>query len=204
MYAYMDGIVVEKSANELILEVNGIGYIIQCSMNTLGNTPPTGESMRCYTYLAVREDAMDLFGFATKNEKEMFQRLCTVSGIGPKTALGILGSMPLQDLSLAIAMEDITSLSRAPGVGKKTAQRIALELKDKMAQTDLAGIPLSAQMLESGSSEGVAVNDALLALQALGYSAQEASKALQKVKGKATETDELIRFALRAMAGGSL
>ena len=124
MFAYMDGIVAEKGANEIVLEVNGIGFSIQCSMNTLGNTPQTGESMRCYTYLAVREDAMDIYGFATKSEKDMFQRLRTVSGVGPKTALGILGSMPLQDLVLAIAMEDITALSRAPGVGKKTAQRI--------------------------------------------------------------------------------
>lgn len=203
MFAYMDGIVAEKSATEIILEVNGIGYSIQCSMNTLGNTPSKGEPMRCYTYLAVREDALDLFGFATKAEKAMFQRLCTVTGIGPKTALGILGSMPLQDLGLAIAMEDITALSRAPGVGKKTAQRIALELKDKMAQTDLEGIPLAAEMTQSAPGEGAGLNDALLALQSLGYSGQEAARALQKVKGQSEETDELIRLALRAMAGSN-
>ncbi len=203
MYAYIEGIVEEKNHNELVIDVNGVGYSITCSINTLSHAPGKGEQMRCYTYLSVREDAMELYGFSSKNEKDMFMRLRTVSGIGPKTALGILGSMSVKDLALAIAMEDIAALSQAPGVGKKTAQRIALELKDKMAPVDLEGMEGSSLSLQNGFGEGAAMNDALLALQALGYSGAEAGKALQKVKGQSNETDELIKLALRAMAGGN-
>ena len=203
MYAYIEGTVEEKNNNELVIDINGVGYSIVCSISTLSQAPQKGERMRCYTYLSVREDAMELYGFASRNEKEMFMRLRTVSGIGPKTALGILGSMTVKDLALAIAMEDIAALSRAPGVGKKTAQRIALELKDKMAPVDLEGADIAGLSLNNETSEGSAVNDALLALQALGYSALEAGKALQKVKGEGKETDELIKLALRAMAGGN-
>ena len=125
MYAYLKGIVADKGQNELVLDVGGVGYLLSVSMTTLQETPPIGESMKAYTYLSVREDAMDLFGFATQEEKTMFLKLLGVSGIGPKLALAILGAMPLRDLTLAIVMGDVTALSRAPGVGKKTAQRIA-------------------------------------------------------------------------------
>ena len=124
MYAYLKGIVADKGQNELVLDVGGVGYLLSVSMTTLQETPPIGESMKVYTYLSVREDAMDLFGFATQEEKTMFLKLLGVSGIGPKLALAILGAMPLRDLTLAIVMGDVTTLSRAPGVGKKTAQRI--------------------------------------------------------------------------------
>ena len=128
MYAFIEGQVCEKNTGELILLAGGVGYRIACSMNTLQVAPAVGETMRCHTILSVREDAMELFGFATKEEKRMFQSLTAISGVGPKLALAILGSMPLRDLNLAILMGDITALSRAPGIGKKTAQRIALEL----------------------------------------------------------------------------
>lgn len=200
MYSYFDGIVAEKSNNELVIDVNGVGYSLMCSVNTLQAAPPVGDGMKCYAYLSVREDAMELFGFATKSEKAMFMRLCTVSGIGSRTALSVLGSMPLQDLNLAIVMGDLTALSRAPGIGKKTAQRIALELKDKVSEEDFSmggknNIAMSDMPKESGLSE------AMQALQALGYTAIEASKALQSVKDKSDKPDELIKLALRAMAG---
>lgn len=199
MYAYIEGIVAEKGGNELVIEAGGVGYSLQCSVNTLAAAPPKGDSMKCHTYLSVREDAMELFGFATKAEKAMFLRLCSVSGIGPRTALGVLGSMPLTDLNLAIVMGDTTALSRAPGIGKKTAQRIALELKDKVSEEDFAqsaAMPVSGEMpKESGISE------AMQALQALGYTAVEATKALQAVRGQTDKPDELIKLALRAMAG---
>ena len=200
MYAYIEGKKKKKNTNELVIDAQGVGYSIQCSNNTVASAPPIGETMRCYTYLAVREDAMDLYGFGSRKEKEMFLRLRTVSGIGPKTALGILGSMSLQELGLAIAMEDISMLSRAPGVGKKTAQRIALELKDKVGQFDIEGAFAPGESGMPGEPSG-AFGDALLALQALGYSNQEASRALQKIKDQSDETDELIRLALRGMAG---
>lgn len=199
MYAFIEGKVADKKPGELVILANGVGYLLSCSVNTVAAAPERGETMRVYTWLSVREDALELFGFATEEEKSMFERLKTVSGIGPKTALGILSGMPLKDLTLAIVLGDVTALSRAPGVGKKTAQRIALELKDKVSETDFA---------ESGVSGAVsapltdAAAEALLALQALGYTPVEAKMAINKVRGQAAQADELTKLALRAMAGG--
>ena len=120
MYAFIEGEVCEKLNGSLVLLASGVGWQLNCSNNTLQAAPPLGEKMRCWTYLSVREDAMELFGFATREEKEMFLQLTSVSGIGPKTALGVLGAMPLRDLNLAILLGDVSALSRAPGIGKKT------------------------------------------------------------------------------------
>ena len=200
MYAYLNGKVAEKGQNSLVIDVNGVGYLLSVSMNTLQETPPVGEAMKVYTVLSVREDAMELFGFATQEEKRMFSRLLTISGIGPKVALSILGSMPLRDLTLAIVTGDITALSRAPGVGKKTAQRIALELKEKVDESDLT----ASAAIPSGSFTPVqedAAQEALAALQALGYTPAEAAKAISQVRGKSDSANELVRLALRSMAG---
>ena len=201
MYAFIEGQVCEKNTGELILLAGGVGYRIACSMNTLQVAPAVGETMRCHTILSVREDAMELFGFATKEEKRMFQSLTAISGVGPKLALAILGSMPLRDLNLAILMGDITALSRAPGIGKKTAQRIALELKDKISQADVgaSGMPAGASPVPLAATDNV--TEALEALIALGYSATEARNALAQVQDSASTVDQLIRQALRAMAG---
>ncbi len=200
MYAFIEGKVCDKTANTLVLLAGGVGYQINCSMTTLQEAPPVGETMRCYTWLSVREDAMELFGFATKEEKRLFLSLLGVSGVGAKMALALLGAMPLRDLNLAILLGDITALSRAPGIGKKTAQRIALELKDKISQADVT--PVAGQ----GSPAAVPLTadnfaEAIEALTALGYSAVEARDALSKVEDKDAPVDELIRLALRAMAG---
>jgi len=199
MYAYLDGIVAEKGQNSLVIDVNGVGYLLSVSMNTLQETPPAGEKMKVYTSLSVREDAMELFGFASREEREMFLRLLSVSGIGPKVALSILGAMPLRDLTLAIVTGDVTSLSRAPGVGKKTAQRLALELKDKVEQSDLDYTPASSGVYTPVQED--AAQEALAALQALGYTAAEAAKAVSQVRGQSDSANELVRLALRNMAG---
>ncbi|MBE5770882.1 MAG: Holliday junction branch migration protein RuvA [Clostridiales bacterium] len=199
MYAYIKGIVADKGQNEVVIDAGGVGYLLSCSMTTLQEVPPVGESMKMHTYLSVREDAMELFGFATREEKNMFTRLLSVSGIGPKVALSILGSMPLRDLTLAIVTGDTTTLSRAPGVGKKTAQRLALELKEKVDQSDLENVPAA-----SGSYTPIqedAATEALAALQALGYTPAEAAKAISQVRGQSDSANELVRLALRSMAG---
>ena len=199
MYAYLDGTVAEKKQNELILDVMGVGWQLSCSMNTLQNVPPIGERVKVYTLLLVREDAMELFGFYCREEKQMFLRLTSVSGIGPRTALGILSSMPLRDLQLAILTGDITALSRAPGVGKKTAQRIALELKERVSPEEMAASGVTVTVDSAVPEDGV--SEAIMALQSLGYSASEAAKAVSAVKGQSAQADELIRLALRSMAG---
>lgn len=200
MYAFIEGKVCEKAGGQLVLLAGGVGYLLNCSMNTLQAAPAAGETMRCYTYLAVREDAMELYGFATREEKNMFLSLLSISGIGAKMALGLLGAMPLRDLNLAILLGDVNALSRAPGIGKKTAQRIALELKDKVSQADV-----NAPAIVSPASPSLSVTDnvaeALEALVALGYTSNEARAALAQVKDQADKPEELIRLALRSMAG---
>ena len=198
MYAYLKGTVAEKGHNELVLDVGGVGYLLSVSMTTLQETPPGGETMKVYTYLSVREDAMELFGFATKEEKAMFLKLMSVSGIGPKLALAILGAMPLRDLTLAIVTGDAGALSRAPGVGKKTAQRIALELKDKVTESDFEAAPVSGTVYTPVQED--AATEALAALQALGYTPAEAARAIAHVRGQSDSPNELVRLALRNMA----
>ncbi|MDD3882386.1 MAG: Holliday junction branch migration protein RuvA [Eubacteriales bacterium] len=201
MYAFLEGEVAEKGFGEIVINVGGVGYLVSCSANTLSSCPQAGERVKIFTYLSVREDAMELFGFLTKSEKDMFLHLVSVSGVGSRTALGLLGAMPLRDLQLAILTEDITALSRAPGIGKKTAQRIALELKDKFTDSEVAqnagkdAKPFTAAAADDGTGE------ALLALQALGYTPQEAARAVSAVKGEAKDQSDIIRLALRHMAG---
>ena len=202
MYAFIEGAVCEKLNGALVLLASGVGWQLSCSNNTLQAAPPLGEKMRCYTYLSVREDAMELFGFATREEKEMFLQLTSVSGIGPKTALGVLGSMPLRDLNLAILLGDVNALSRAPGIGKKTAQRIALELKDRISQASVsAAVPAESTPASVSALGADAVSEAMEALTALGYSSTEARNAVSQVRDKADKPEDLIRLALRAMAG---
>ena len=146
---------------------------------------------------------MELFGFATREEKEMFLQLTSVSGIGPKTALGVLGAMPLRELNLAILLGDVNALSRAPGIGKKTAQRIALELKDKITQSDVS-VPGGSAVPEAAAASFVnadSASEAIEALIALGYSSTEARNAISQVRDQTDKPEELIRLALRAMAG---
>ena len=200
MYAFIEGEVCEKANGSLVLLAGGVGWQLSCSNNTLQAAPAQGGKMRCYTFLSVREDAMELFGFSTREEKELFLQLTSVSGIGPKTALGLLGSMPLRDLNLAILLGDVNALSRAPGIGKKTAQRIALELKDKVSQESVSGPDVAAAPVVSASGAG-AVSEAVEALIALGYSSTEARNAVSQVRGRADTPEELIRLALRSMAG---
>ena len=202
MYAFIEGEVCEKLNGSLVLLASGVGWQLNCSNNTLQAAPPVGEKMRCYTYLSVREDAMELFGFATREEKEMFLQLTSVSGIGPKTALGVLGAMPLRDLNLAILLGDVNALSRAPGIGKKTAQRIALELKDKISQADVSAAAAPSQGAVSAAAlSSDAVTEAIEALIALGYSSTEARNAISQIKDQTDKPEELIRLALREMAG---
>ena len=201
MYAFIEGTVCEKTNGCLVLQAGGVGWQLSCSNNTLMAAPALGETMRCFTFLSVREDALELFGFATREERAMFRSLTNVSGIGPKTAVQILGSMSLRDLTKAIMSGDVNALSRAQGVGKKTAQRMALELKGKVSDEELKAI-LGDEAPAAAAPEIVrndAVKDTLLALQSLGYTPQEAQKAVAAVQGQTQDPGELLRLALRNM-----
>ena len=202
MYAFIEGQVVEKTNNTLVLLAGGVGYLLNCSMSTISAAPKTGEVMRCHTWLSVREDAMELFGFASKEEKQLFLLLTGVTGVGPKMALALLSTLSASDLRLAIIMEDDKTLARAPGVGKKIAQRITLELKDKLGQFEFSGG--NATAASSTPAAPVAADNvaqAMAALTGLGYTPAEARDALQKIENKNAPADELLRLALRSMAG---
>ena len=204
MIAMVKGTLMEKSEGEaVVMTGSGVGLRLLCSMNTLSALPAAGQECTLHTHMNVREDAMELFGFMKKEERDMFRRLISVSGIGPKSALFVLGSMPLTDLRLAILTGDVNALSRAPGVGKKTAQRISLELKDKLTKDALSsGVSMDEiSYMDTGEAPATdALGEAMQALKALGYSPQEAAAALKGVKGKADTSDELIKLALRHMA----
>ena len=204
MIAMVKGILMEKGEGEaIVMTAAGLGMRLMCSMNTLAALPMAGGECTLYTHMNVREDAMELFGFLKRDEKDMFQRLISVSGVGPKIALAVLGSMPLSDLRLAILTGDAAALARAPGIGKKTAQRLSLELKDKLAQDAISGTAGLEDVVITSSADAPvqdAVSEAMLALKSLGYTPQEAANALKGVKGQADTADELIRLALRHMA----
>ncbi len=198
MYAFIEGLLAEKRQGEVVIDAGGVGYLLICSASTVGAAPAAGERFRCYTHLSVREDAMELFGFATKEERGMFLKLCNITGIGPRTALGILSVLPLRDLMLAIAMGDETTLSRAPGIGKKTAQRIVLELKDKM---DVGDVPTGASAATAAPMEMGAQQEAVQALLALGYNSAEAARAINQVRDQGETTNQLVMLALRQLGG---
>ena len=199
MYAYIKGIVAEKGHNELVIEAGGVGYSLYCSLNTMQDALPVGEIMRVYTYLNVSQDSVSLFGFGTKGERDMFLRLIGVSGIGSKTAIGILGAMSMRDLTLAIVMGDIAALSRAPGIGKKTAQRIALELKEQITEDEVEELSAHTGVAMPAMQQSDPAAEAMISLQSLGYTQGEAMQALSAVKDKSDQPDELVRLALRGM-----
>ena len=196
MFAHFDGIVAEKTAESIVLDVNGVGYLLLVSGATLSMAPQVGERMKLYATLNVREDAMELFGFYSREEKRMYERLKGVSGVGSRTALQILSSMSVRDLSLALVAGDANALTRVPGIGKKTAQRLVLELKDKVEDSQLTG---SAAAISPRSAAAGPEAEAVAALTALGYSGAEAARAVSKVVGQTDKTDELIFLALKSL-----
>ena len=197
MYAHLDGIIAEMGVDTLVIDCNGVGYQLTVTADTLSYAPGVGQRMKVYTYLSVREDAMELFGFRTKEEKKMFERLRGVSGIGPKSAMAILSALGVQGLSIALAAGDAAAIARAPGVGKKTAQRLILELKDKVTEEDLlaSGPKGSSAPRRNKGPEAEAIE----ALMALGYASDEAAQAVSAVLGQAETSNELIRLALKGM-----
>lgn len=201
MIAFLNGTIAAKGQSEVLMDVGGIGFQASCSTNTLSTLPKKGEACLLWIYMSVRDDGVDLYGFSSQEEKRMFLRLTGISGIGPKTALQILGCMPLKDLTLAIMTGDTAMLARAPGIGKKTAQRIALELKEKVTEADLESLHLEKAVPAAELKQTDAVNEAVQALVSLGYTSSEAARAVSAVSAQSDDAGELIRLALRDMSG---
>ncbi len=198
MYAFISGIIDYIDPNGLVvIDNNGIGYNVNVSLNTLSGLPSKGEKTKLYTYTYIKEDAFSLFGFASMSEKSMFIKLIDISGVGPKMALGILSGITTTALALAVANSDVKSLSSIKGVGKKTAERIILELKEKVDITSSDFVSSTTSINISSSKE---INDAIEALVALGITKNDAIKAVQKASETAIDTNAIITLALRSMA----
>ena len=193
MFAHISGIVAEKNVDSIVIDAGGIGFLLNVSAATLSSAPAVGEKFKLYTVFNVREDAMELCGFATREEKRMYERLRTVGGVGSKLALQVLSTLSVRDLSLALVTGDAGALCRVPGIGKKLAQRLVLELKDKVDDSQLASSSAAVQPKSSGME-----SEAIAALLALGFSAAEASKAVSAHAAEATSLDNLIYLSLKS------
>lgn len=202
MIALLTGRLAFKAPTHLALDVQGVGYEVFVPLSTFYNLPDLNQTVSLSIHTHVREDAIQLFGFVTQQEKDAFVLLTSVSGIGPKSALGILSALPVSDLVNAIQLGDVDKLETVPGVGKKTAGRIVLELKEKAAKLHPA-LAATSEALPAGSDP--TFEDALSALTNLGYRAQDAKDALKrarKSKGEIVSLQELIRETLKELARG--
>lgn len=201
MYAYIKGKLAEINTDHIVIEAGGIGYQVFISLQTFDYLPSVGEDLKIYTYLYLREDAMILYGFLTKDDLELFKLLISVSGIGPKGGLAILSTLEADDLRFAILSGDAKSISKAPGVGGKTAQRVILELKDKLSLEDAFEAKTEHVQKNAAAAGGSVKNDAVMALTALGYSSTESLKAVSAVEiTEDMDVEEVLKAALKHLS----
>lgn len=197
MFSHLRGILHSKSPTEIVVDVNGVGYALSIPLSTFEKLGEPETPIKILTYLHVREDALQLYGFATEAEREIFRLLISVSGIGPKIAQAILSGVPTDELTTMIAQGEVASLTAIPGVGRKTAERLVVDLRDKIGRIETAlptaGIP--------GTQQG-ARSEALKALLSLGFNRPAAEKAirtaLQELNGKEVTVEELLRLAIKS------
>ncbi len=196
------GKLIHMEANLAVVECAGVGYALKTTANTMSRQPEMGGETMLYTHLYVREDAVELFGFATLSELNCFQMLISVSGVGPKAALSILSNVTPEQFALCVATGDSKVFTASKGIGLKTAQRIVLELKDKITKEQLeGGVAASNPVLAGGVSSGKGnLSEAVSALVVLGYSQQQAARAVTAFDA-ALPVEELIKLALKALAG---
>ncbi len=201
MIGQLRGIILQKQPPQLLLDVNGIGYEIDAPMSTFYRLPDIGQEITLMTHFVVREDAHHLYGFLSHEERLLFRTLLKVNGVGPRLALTILSSINPDEFVQCVIHQDTASLVRLPGVGKKTAERLIIEMRDKLAawqQTSPAELTLISPSPERGARNQI-VQDAVSALISLGYKPQEASRAVSKVDDGSLSSEEIIRKALKEM-----
>ena len=202
MYSYIKGELAEINTDHIVIDVNGIGYMIYISSQALDYLPAIGETIKVHTYLYMREDAMILYGFLTKDELEIFKVLIAVSGICPKGGLAILATLSADDLRVAVLSGDSKAIAKAPGVGSKTAQRVIIDLKDKLSLEDAFEKKLEHENEKINiASNSQVKNDAVMALNALGYSSSESLKAVSKVEiTEEIDVEDVLKAALKHMS----
>ena len=196
MIGHLRGRLVAKHPPQLVVDVGGVGYEVEAPMSTFYGLPATGAEVQLHTHLVVREDAHVLYGFGTERERSLFRELIKVSGVGPRIALAILSGVSVDEFQRCVDGHDVATLVRVPGIGRKTAERLVIELRDR-----LGGLPgPSTGVGGGGAGPGGAQAEAFAALVALGYRVPEITRLLQKVDPSVSSTEELIRHALRAAA----
>lgn len=200
MIGRLCGTLLEKQPPELVLDVGGVGYELEAPLSTFYDLPPVGETATLYTHLIVREDAHLLYGFARESERRLFRVLLRVSGVGAKMALAVLSGMGADDFARSIESDDVTALTKVPGIGRKTAQRLIVEMRDRL-DDDLRGVlPAATETAVDGApaASGASVGDAIAALVALGYRNAEADRMVRSVDTEGLATEDIIRRALQA------
>ncbi len=199
MIGLLRGIILEKLPPQLVLDVNGVGYEIDAPMSTFYHLPDIGQEVTLHTHFIVREDAHHLYGFYAREDRALFRTLLKVNGVGPRLALTILSSIDPSEFIRCIIHNDTDSLVRLPGVGKKTAERLIIEMRDKVSNLHPGALPDVAMTPKNGRKQSQATQDAVSALIALGYKPQEASRAVAKVDDGNMTSEEVIRGALQEM-----
>ncbi len=199
MIGRLSGKLLLKEPPTLLVDVNGVGYELEAPMTTFYDLPATGETVTLHTHLVVREDAHLLYAFSNQGQRHLFRSLLKVSGVGPRVALAILSGLTTEEFVQCITSEDVARITRVPGIGKKTAERLIVEMRDKV-EAEEGGAQVAAQV----SGSGVALNpsgEAVSALMALGYKPNEATRLVRAVEGDGLDTEEIIRQALKSAAG---
>ncbi len=197
MFAYIKGILEEKMSNYVVVETTGIGYKIFMSKNAILKIGELGEKVKIYTHYHVREDEISLYGFLTGEELKLFELLISVSGVGAKSAIAMLSNISPSEFIMCIVKDDITKLTKIPGIGKKSAQRIVLELKDKLkAEQEVSGAEETENAIEITDT----LEEAISALQILGYNKKEIEKALQKFDYQSMPIEDIIRQGLKFLS----
>jgi len=201
MIGRLRGVILEKKAPSLVLDINGVGYEIEAPMTTFYELPQVGEQVILYTHLVVREDAHLLYGFIRETDRALFRSLIKVSGVGAKLALALLSGMSAHDFIVTIRSNDITSLTRIPGVGKKTAERLIIEMRDRLKELNLESgeTTTHAAPPEQGMPPDE-IKDAVSALIALGFKPPEASRMVSGINTKGLRSEDIIRRALQSVS----
>ena len=200
MIGRLRGTLAEKQPPHLVIDVNGVGYELEVPMTTLYRLPAVGEPLTLHTHLVVREDAQLLYGFYAKRDRELFRELIRLNGDGPKLALALMSGLEVDELVRCVQAQDTSALMKVPGVGKKTAERLLVELKDRFkAWETLPGMSTLVIEPSAGPAVSNAENDAVSALISLGYKPQEASRAVAGIKEDGLSSEDLIRRALKGM-----
>jgi len=194
----LQGVLLRKEPPALMLDVGGVGYELEAPMTTFYELPAVGERVTLYTHLVVREDAHLLYGFVREAQRRLFRELLKVNGVGPRVALAVLSGLSDEEFCRCVADEDIARLTKVPGIGRKTAERLVIEMRDKLP-TDIP-LPASTATAAGPAAPGDPVSEAVSALVALGYKPNEASRAVRSASTKGLSAEEIIRQALKGMA----